>query len=76
MSHPIIEHLKRMFGWQPEREHYGLPWPKRVFDYSAWTAEPLQAVAGVWSNIHHLGRSLRSSRRAALGSWAALRCGR
>jgi len=29
------------------REHYGLPWPKSVFDYPAWTAEPLQAVAGV-----------------------------
>ena len=29
------------------REHYGLPWPKSVFDDPAWTAEPLQAIAGV-----------------------------
>jgi FMN-dependent oxidoreductase (nitrilotriacetate monooxygenase family) len=29
------------------REHYGLPWPKSVFDDPAWKAEPLQAVAGV-----------------------------
>ncbi len=29
------------------REHYGLPWPKSVFDAPAWTPEPLQAVAGV-----------------------------
>jgi FMN-dependent oxidoreductase (nitrilotriacetate monooxygenase family) len=29
------------------REHYGLPLPTSVFDDPAWTAEPLQAVAGV-----------------------------
>ena len=29
------------------REHYGLPLPASVFDDPAWTAEPLQAVAGV-----------------------------
>lgn len=29
------------------REHYGLPWPKSVFDDPAWTSEPLAAVAGV-----------------------------
>jgi FMN-dependent oxidoreductase (nitrilotriacetate monooxygenase family) len=29
------------------REHYGLPWPPSVFDDPAWTAEPLEAVAGV-----------------------------
>ena len=29
------------------REHYGLPWPKSVFDDRAWKAEPLQDVAGV-----------------------------
>jgi hypothetical protein len=29
------------------REHYGLPWPKSVFADPTWTAEPLQAVAGV-----------------------------
>jgi hypothetical protein len=29
------------------REHYGPPRPKGVFDDPAWTAEPLEAVAGV-----------------------------
>jgi FMN-dependent oxidoreductase (nitrilotriacetate monooxygenase family) len=29
------------------REHYGLPLPTSVFDDPLWTAEPLQAVAGV-----------------------------
>ncbi len=29
------------------REHYGLPWPKSVFDDPACTVEPLEAVAGV-----------------------------
>jgi N-acetyl-S-(2-succino)cysteine monooxygenase len=29
------------------REHYGLPWPKSVFDDPDWAAEPLQAVAGL-----------------------------
>jgi FMN-dependent oxidoreductase (nitrilotriacetate monooxygenase family) len=29
------------------REHYGLPWPKSVFDDPGWRAEPLEAVAGV-----------------------------
>ena len=29
------------------REHYGLPWPKSVFDDPAWVGEPLEAVAGV-----------------------------
>jgi alkanesulfonate monooxygenase SsuD/methylene tetrahydromethanopterin reductase-like flavin-dependent oxidoreductase (luciferase family) len=29
------------------REHYGLPWPASVFDDPTWTAEPLEAVAGV-----------------------------
>ncbi len=29
------------------REHYGLPWPKSVFDDPAWAGEPLEAVAGV-----------------------------
>jgi alkanesulfonate monooxygenase SsuD/methylene tetrahydromethanopterin reductase-like flavin-dependent oxidoreductase (luciferase family) len=29
------------------REHYGLPWPKSVFDDPAWTAELEPTVAGV-----------------------------
>jgi FMN-dependent oxidoreductase (nitrilotriacetate monooxygenase family) len=29
------------------REHYGLPWPASAFDDPTWTAEPLEAVAGV-----------------------------
>jgi FMN-dependent oxidoreductase (nitrilotriacetate monooxygenase family) len=29
------------------REHYGLPWPASVFDDPTWTAEPLEAAAGV-----------------------------
>jgi FMN-dependent oxidoreductase (nitrilotriacetate monooxygenase family) len=29
------------------REHYGLPWPKSVFDDPAWAGGPLEALAGV-----------------------------
>jgi FMN-dependent oxidoreductase (nitrilotriacetate monooxygenase family) len=29
------------------RDHYGLPWPKSVFDNPAWTAEPLDMAAGI-----------------------------
>jgi FMN-dependent oxidoreductase (nitrilotriacetate monooxygenase family) len=29
------------------REHYGLPWPASVFDDPSWTAEPIEAVAGI-----------------------------
>ena len=47
---PILQQ-RRLFRTEYEgsmlREHYGLPWPKSVFDDPAWTAEPLQAVAGV-----------------------------
>jgi FMN-dependent oxidoreductase (nitrilotriacetate monooxygenase family) len=47
---PILQQ-RRLFRSEYEgsmlREHYGLPWPKSVFDDPAWTAEPLQAVAGV-----------------------------
>jgi FMN-dependent oxidoreductase (nitrilotriacetate monooxygenase family) len=47
---PILQH-RRLFRTEYEgsmlREHYGLPWPKSVFDDPAWTAEPLQTVAGV-----------------------------
>ena len=47
---PILQR-RRLFRTEYEgsmlREHYGLPWPKSVFDDPAWTAEPLQAVAGV-----------------------------
>jgi len=47
---PILQR-RRLFRTEYEgsmlREHYGLPWPKSVFDDPAWTAEPLQDVAGV-----------------------------
>jgi FMN-dependent oxidoreductase (nitrilotriacetate monooxygenase family) len=47
---PILQRRK-LFRTEYEgtmlREHYGLPWPKSVFDDPNWTAEPLQAVAGV-----------------------------
>ncbi len=47
---PILQQ-RRLFRTEYEgsmlRERYGLPWPKSVFDDPAWTAEPLQAVAGV-----------------------------
>jgi FMN-dependent oxidoreductase (nitrilotriacetate monooxygenase family) len=47
---PILQR-RRLFRTEYEgsmlREHYGLPWPKSVFDDPAWTAEPLQTVAGV-----------------------------
>ena len=47
---PILQQ-RRLFRTEYEgsmlREHYGLPWPKSVFDDPAWTAEPLQTVAGV-----------------------------
>ena len=47
---PILQQ-RRLFrteyeGWML-REHYGLPWPKSVFNDPAWKAEPLQDVAGV-----------------------------
>jgi alkanesulfonate monooxygenase SsuD/methylene tetrahydromethanopterin reductase-like flavin-dependent oxidoreductase (luciferase family) len=29
------------------REHYGLPWPRSVFDDPDWTGELLEAIAGV-----------------------------
>jgi FMN-dependent oxidoreductase (nitrilotriacetate monooxygenase family) len=29
------------------REHYGLPWPKSIFDDPTWTAEPQEDLAGV-----------------------------
>jgi hypothetical protein len=47
---PILQR-RRLFRTEYQgsrlREHYGLPWPKSVFDDPAWTAEPLNAVAGV-----------------------------
>jgi FMN-dependent oxidoreductase (nitrilotriacetate monooxygenase family) len=47
---PILQQ-RRLFRTEYEgsmlREHYGLPWPKSVFDDPAWKAEPLQDVAGV-----------------------------
>jgi alkanesulfonate monooxygenase SsuD/methylene tetrahydromethanopterin reductase-like flavin-dependent oxidoreductase (luciferase family) len=47
---PILQR-RRLFRTEYEgsmlHEHYGLPLPKSVFDDPAWTAEPLQAVAGV-----------------------------
>ena len=47
---PILQR-RRLFRAEYQgsrlREHYGLPWPKSVFDDPAWTAEPLQDVAGV-----------------------------
>ena len=47
---PILQR-RRLFRTEYQgsrlREHYGLPWPKSVFDDPAWTAEPLQVVAGV-----------------------------
>src|SRR6266403_479103 len=47
---PILQR-RRLFRTEYEgsmlREHYGLPWPNSVFDDPSWTAEPLQAVAGV-----------------------------
>jgi hypothetical protein len=47
---PILQR-RRLFRAEYEgsrlREHYGLPRPKSVFDDPAWTAEPLQAAAGV-----------------------------
>ena len=29
------------------REHYGLPWPKSIFDEPGWAGVPLEAIAGV-----------------------------
>jgi alkanesulfonate monooxygenase SsuD/methylene tetrahydromethanopterin reductase-like flavin-dependent oxidoreductase (luciferase family) len=47
---PILQR-RRLFRTEYEgsmlREHYGLPWPKSVFDDPAWAAEPLRAAAGV-----------------------------
>jgi hypothetical protein len=47
---PILQR-RRLFRTEYEgsrlREHYGLPWPKSVFDDPTWTAQPLKAVAGV-----------------------------
>src|SRR5467141_679570 len=47
---PILQR-RRLFRTEYQgsmlREHYGLPWPKSVFDDPAWKAGPLQDVAGV-----------------------------
>jgi hypothetical protein len=47
---PILQRrglFRTEYGGTMLREHYGLPWPKSAFDDPAWTAQPLDAVAGV-----------------------------
>src|SRR5438094_2335088 len=47
---PILQRrglFRTAYAGSTLRDHYGLPAPASVFDDPAWTAEPLEAVAGV-----------------------------